>query len=1458
MARIFILALPLLAAPFIPLDDNDHAAKNRSARASTLSVLFLGDRGHHAPADRAAQLKPVLAGRGINLTYTERLDDLNRDYLKRFDALIIYANITRIEPAQEKALLDYVEEGGGFVPLHCASYCFLNSPRYIALVGAQFQRHGMAEFDTKIVDPSHPIMKGFQPFRTMDETYVHSKHNAEGRHVLQVRAEGQREEPWTWVRTQGKGRVFYTAYGHDARTWQEPGFHDLVERGIRWAAGKGEVFDSRPRVALGLKRFAYEETEVDIPNYLPGRTWGTQGEPIRRMQKPLSPADSMQHMVVPPGFEVQLYAAEPEIYKPLCMAWDHRGRLWIAESLDYPNAKIRSGPGRDRIVICEDKNGDGRADSFKVFAEALNIPTSLLFANGGLIVLQAPDTLFLKDTNGDDRADERNVLFSGWGISDTHAGPSNLRWGLDNWVWGIVGYSGFRGTVAGEPLRFAQALYRFKPDGSKLEFLRNTSNNSWGVGFSEDGLVFGSTANGCPSVYLPIPNRYYESVRGMSPHELASIAASNRFYPVTDRVRQVDYHGGFTAAAGHALYTARAYPRHYWNQTAFVAEPTGHLVATLTLQRKGSDVVDYYGWNLLASDDEWTAPIAAEVGPDGNVWVIDWYNYIVQHNPTPHGFKTGRGNAYATPLRDQTHGRIYRIVFPDAHPSSPPVLDPDRPETLVAGLSSDNQFWRMHSQRLLVERVKPGATPGSDLVVARLLELASDKSIDAIGLNAPAIHALSTLKGIGVFDGALASAFERTGAVGHPSAGVRRNAVQVMPRDWLAHNAALAATLLNDPEAQVRLATLLYLADSAPAEGIARALADSLRRGIAHGDRWLADAATAAAARNDLAFLKAVAIRENRSGAGPELLAITGRVAEHWARGGPTDKAGELLAGLIGGEPAVTEALLRGLTRGWPKDRNVQVDHATEEVLKRLVIELNAPARGQLVRLVDQWGSRALERAGAEIAASLLAATRDENQPESRRGDAARQLVELRPNDGAIAKQLLGLVSPRTSPDLALALVEAVAASKGPEVGKALIEALPALAPSARALALRALLGRSDWIPPFVAALETGQVRVSELALDQKQALASLPNREIAERVKRLLAQGGGLPDPDRQKVIDRLAPELRTGGDPARGKVVFQQQCAKCHKHGNEGGQVGPDLSGTAALPRSELLIHILDPSRSVEGNFVQYNVATVDGRVIAGLLASETKTTVELLDAEAKRQVVMREDIEQMTASKKSLMPEGFEKQVSPQDINDLLAFLTQQGKYIPLDLHKVATTVSTQGMFYNSSSELERLAFSDWSPKSVDGVPFVLIDPQGTRVPNVVLFHGPQGTFPPRMPRSIELPCHAPARAIHLLSGVSGWGYPGGRKGSVSLIVRLHYADGSTEDHRLENGVHFAEYIRVVDVPGSKLAFTLPGQQQIRYLAITPAKKVPIERIELIKGPDRTAPLVMAVTVEVASAE
>jgi putative heme-binding domain-containing protein len=328
--------------------------------------------------------------------------------------------------------------------------------------------------------------------------------------------------------------------------------------------------------------------------------------------------------------------------------------------------------------------------------------------------------------------------------------------------------------------------------------------------------------------------------------------------------------------------------------------------------------------------------------------------------------------------------------------------------------------------------------------------------------------------------------------------------------------------------------------------------------------------------------------------------------------------------------------------------------------------------------------------------------------------------------------------------------------------------------------------------------------------------------------------------------------PLTKKKGDAEMGKLVFKNQCSKCHVHGGEGTAIGPDLTGMAVHPREELLINILDPSRSVEGNFRVWRVVLTSGKILNGLLASESMTSVEVIDAEAKRHTVLREDIEELQPSVKSLMPEGFETQIKPEEMVNLLEFLTQRGKYVPLGLEKYATVVSTKGMFYSEEAGAERLIFPNWTPKTFEGVPFQLVDPKGDKVPNVILLHGPNGTIPPKMPRSVKLPCNMPARAIHLLSGVSGWGHPLGRRGSVSLIVRLHYEDGKTEDHELKNGEHFADYIRRVDVPGSKFAFALRNQQ-VRYLAVQPKRAEAIRTIELVKGNDATAPVVMAVTIE-----
>jgi putative membrane-bound dehydrogenase-like protein len=619
------------------------------------------------------------------------------------------------------------------------------------------------------------------------------------------------------VRTHGKGRIFYTAYGHDERTWSVPGFQDLLEKGILWA-----VNDDAKKALAALNPKPFEYRAAKLPNY-------EQRPGAQLQQLPLSPEESVKHIQIPVDFTLDVFAHEPDVMHPIAMTWDEKGRLFVLITKDYPNERKDTG-GSDYILICEDTNKDGKADKFTKFSDDLSIPTGLVFANGGLIVSQAPHMLFLQDTNGDDKADVKKILFSGFGTGDTHAGPSNLHYGFDNWVYGSVGYSGFKGKVGvSDSLNFGQALFRFKPDGTNMEIVAKTSNNTWGLGFNEAGDLFGSTANNSHGWYSAIPNRYF----GASKVDNGSRSTDTHkdMQPITPKVRQVDVFGGFTAAAGHNFYTARAYPKKYWNKVAFVSEPTGHILHQNIMAKKGTDFEDNLGFNLLAGADEWVAPVFAEVGPDGAVWVADWYSYIIQHNPTPKGSENGKGNAYETDLRDFTHGRLYRIGWKNAPKYTPITLSKDRPEELVATLKNNNMLWRQHAQRLLVER-------GNKDVVAKLVELAKDKTVDELGLNTTVIHALWTLEGLKAIEDPQVLAVV-TEALKHPSNDVRKTAVQVLPRTAATAQSLLAVDALHDKEPLVVLNSLLAFSEIPYTPEVETAVLGLMDSYAVPEDRWM-------------------------------------------------------------------------------------------------------------------------------------------------------------------------------------------------------------------------------------------------------------------------------------------------------------------------------------------------------------------------------------------------------------------------------------------------------------------------------------------------------------------------------------------------------------------------------------------------------------------------------------------
>ncbi|MGV3640089.1 MAG: PVC-type heme-binding CxxCH protein [Adhaeribacter sp.] len=888
---LLVMILADSCAKLSPTSNTGGTGQDNAPRR--IEVLFLGHKSeHHNSGKYAPGLATALFSRGINLTYTEDPADLNTGNLSRYDGLVIYANHDQISPEQDQALTAFVESGKGLIPIHSASFCFRNSPTYVKMVGGQFKSHGTGTFKTEIVDAKHPILQNFTPFETWDETYVHSELQPDN-HLLMVRDENGRKEPWTWTRTQGKGRVFYTAYGHDERTWNQEGFKQLVGNGILWAVGD--------KATKQLARYAPPTLSYSdagpIPNY-------EKRNPAPRFQAPLSAAESQKLIQVPVGFETQLFAAEPDVVNPITMAWDERGRLWVVETVDYPNeVREEDGEGDDRIKICEDTNGDGKADKFTVFADKLNIPTSLVFSNGGVIISQAPVFLFLKDTNGDDKADVRETIMSGWGKFDTHAGPSNLKYGLDNKIWGTVGYSAYNGKEGDRNIQFGQGVYRFQPNGKNLEFLARTSNNTWGLGFNEDFDVFISTANNTHSAYYYMPDSFVKRML-VAPPVTAVAQTGNReggrpaagaesaapltsgvkkldghyaMHTMTPNLRQVDVMGGFTAAAGHNLYTARSFPKEYWNRIAFVCEPTGRLVHQAILEPSGSGYIEKDGWNLMASNDEWMGPVHAEVGPDGAVWVADWYDFIIQHNPTPSpGFggyqaENGKGNAYINPMRDRQRGRIYRIVYTGAKASAPVKLDAANPATLVAALQHDNMLWRTHAQRLLVESKNTAVLP-------ELYKLVANQSVDEIGLNPAAVHALWTMHGLGALDGSNAAALQvAVKALSHPAAGVRKAAVQVLPKNQQGLDLLLQAGVLNDANLRTRLAAFLALAEMPASADAGKALFAASHQADNEKDGALAQALFAATTRHQAGFRAMMGTHNHQAGAGMGLMS---RIAE--------------------------------------------------------------------------------------------------------------------------------------------------------------------------------------------------------------------------------------------------------------------------------------------------------------------------------------------------------------------------------------------------------------------------------------------------------------------------------------------------------------------------------------------------------------------------------------------------
>ena len=1393
-------ALVTLAALLVP-------ALLRCRRPTTtetpLSVLFLGDQGHHRPADRAAQLIPVFHDRGIEVTYTEDVADLNPTNLAKYDALIVYANIDAIAPDQEKALLDYVGRRRRVrpAPLRLVLLPQLADVRRPGRRPVQAPRHGRVRHQGR--RPRPPDHEGPRAVPDLGRDLRPRPAQREGPPRPPGPRRGERRRALDLGPDPGQGaRLLHRL--RPRRPDLGPARLPRPGRARHPLGGEqGRGLRQPPAVAAGPEAVRVRRRRVADP-HLPARQEVGHAGRADHADAAAARARPSRSSTwsCPAGFEARLFAAEPEIAKPICMAWDHRGRLWIAETTDYPNNLQPVGKGDDRIKICEDTDGDGQADKFTVFADKLSIPTSLAFANGGVIVHQAPDTLFLKDTDGDDKADVRKVLFTGWGTSDTHAGPSNLRYGLRQLGLGdrrLLGVQRARSAARRHefspgvlPVQARRLEARVPPEHEQQLLGRRLQRG--GARLRLDGQRLPERLPADPEPLLRVgPRLVAERPGRASPTRTGSTRSPTRSARSTGTAASPPPPATPSTPRGPTRSTTGTAPRSSPSRPA-TSSPRS------CSSRRGATSRSDNAWNLLASDDEWTSPIAAEVGPDGHVWVIDWYNYIVQHNPTPEGFKTGKGNAYETPLRDKTHGRIYRIVYNGRQARrSRTTLDPnDGRGARRRARRTTTMFWRMHAQRLLVERGKTDVVPA-------LIELVDDRSVDAIGLNPAAIHALWTLHGLGALDGAGRRGRDgggRRGAEaplgGRPAERGRRScrATRRRPTAILGRAAPDRPRPAGPPRGLPGPGRHARRRPRPPA-----AVVDALvrrrgrRRPLARRRRHRRRRGA-----TPTAFLKALAARKlgKPAAAAAALRSSAGSPSTTPGAARPTRSAAC--------SPRSADADPRGRRRrsspAWPRagprTSPPTLDDGRREGARRPPAE--ALARGprasssSLGEPLGQQGPREARRPRSPRRSWPTA--RDEQAPDAARVDAARQLVEFRPTDAEAAAALLALITPADArPRWPPGLIDAVGRSESPEVGA-----------GARRAAAGADARRSGPRPsapcsaaptgprPSSTASRRASVRLDELSLDQKQALAAHPDQADRRAGPRPCSPGAAAcPTPTARRSSTQLAPVVLKGGDAAKGKLVFTAAVRQVpHATAARGARSAPTSPGWPPTPRTSCSSTSSTRAGASRGTSSSTPSPPPTAGSFNGLLASETQDRRRAdrrrgQDARRPPRGHRRADRLEEVADARGVREAGPARGDRrparvPHPARQVPAARPPQGRPRSSARRGCSTSKDVAGR----AADLPRLVAQD-----VRGRPVPARRPAGRPVPNAILLYGPNGDDPAE-----DAPVGQPARAtprrkaIHLLSGVSGWGFdrrPTPTR-TISMIVRLHYADGTTEDHPL----------------------------------------------------------------------
>jgi putative membrane-bound dehydrogenase-like protein len=1349
-----------------------------------------------------------------------------REELDKTDVLVLYASDgNNIGPEDRKNLERFVKRGGGLVALHDA-ICGTNAAWFKTLFGGA-KEHGVTNWSTGLTglyfqDYRHPITEGVANFDLQDELFYRLLLMPEVKVLAATFHTAKEIVPQMWVYENGKSRAFVSLQGHNYSTFSLPHYRGLLLRGIAWA-GKRPV-DSLTRPAE-LASFPYPAGG------------------------PTAPAEAAQKIRMPAEFDLSLVAAEPLIANPISVDWDPRGRLWVAVTPEYPFKQDKS-PARDAILVLGDSDGNGTMDVSSVFADGLVLPTSFVFHRDGVIVSQAPQILFLRDTNGDGKADKREVLFNGFGTYDTHAVINNLRWGLDGWVYGCQGYSGTESTnivnARGQSFgKIGNGIFRFQPDGSVIEQVSSYSGNSWGIDFNAEGELFFSKANGPHLNHVVMPERYLSRGKLGSATSDKSIADHEKVSPIfTDQRHeyvQVAPVGVFTAASGCTIYEGGAWPEKYYGN-AFVCEPTVHIVHEDILSRAESPTYEATRRDdaeFIAGKDLWFRPIHTRVGPDGAMYLVDFYNQAISHNDI-RGIEHGQGNAAVRPDRDHQHGRIWRIQHKQVRRYPVPVLETATPAQLVGALAHPNAWVRQTAQRLLVERQDLAALPAlASLLTNRLMHAR--------------VHALWTLHLLGALtDAQLATAIRDE----HPA--VQNNALHVVPELRAAPPSNVVAAVLKqlkETSERTRLDAVLALTQWAPSKETITATHKLFSDLKDAKESWTKSAILGVARRAPTNFIRA-SFASDKSENYRELLTP---LVEDFMFGQNADATTWLLAHTARQAPATDKlkiSVLQTVAKHigeFAPPRSTNIDTALKSLLASESRSVRIAAF-PILSHYDQNGAYATELRA--LRRTLLAELDKEKVKDEDRNTYITTVMTVQSMWPETISRLDALIERGASKEVQKHIINELGKTTSPLAAAVLLRNFSKFGTENKQLAVGMLLKRSDWALALLSLVEKKRINVNDLGVQTPGRLLTHPDSVVAAKAEKVFETLCGPQSSEKSILIGRFLGAFTRPADLKNGKELFEKNCIVCHKFGDKGKDVGPSLTGVGLHGERVLLTHVLDPNRVVEGNFISYNVVTKKDEEYSGLIKSENSEKVVLKNLEGEVEI-RRADIASMKSSGLSLMPDGLEA-LGDKNIRDIIGYLVANVPkgFRPIDLSTAFTADSRKGL-YAVQSDAPSIDFKQFGIVMVDNIPFDIVNPAATRGgKNVIVLKGGSG-FAKTLPQRVEFPVGTAARKIYVLGGVAGWGFPDGepdRQDVPAAKAHLEYADGQAEDIIWKNGEEFADYVRPYEVPGSHSVGGLTDAGQLRWFAIVPKRQAQIKKIVLESFNNHVAPTFVAMTAQV----